>query len=97
MVLSSVPTDQEIKPPTIGGQSLDKIKNDVASPEDEEDSLTTTVYGSKWAARDLPRHEMPEDAMPREVAYRMIKCVLVNGQPLGQSADKMFPQRRPNT
>lgn len=38
-----------------------------------EDSFTASVYGSRYAALDLPKHEMPEDEMPREVAYRMIK------------------------
>lgn len=37
------------------------------------DSFTASVYGSKFAAEDIPRHEMPETEMPREVAYRMIK------------------------
>ncbi|KAI1352829.1 glutamate decarboxylase [Xylaria sp. FL0043] len=38
-----------------------------------DDTFTTSVYGSKFAAEDLPRHEMPENEMPKEVAYRMIK------------------------
>ena len=29
------------------------------SPDDEADDYTATVYGSKYAAEDLPRHEMP--------------------------------------
>lgn len=37
------------------------------------DEFTASVYGSKYAAQDLPKHEMPEDEMPREVAHRMIK------------------------
>lgn len=39
----------------------------------EEDSLTTSVYGSRFAEQELPRFTMPERAMPREIAYRMIK------------------------
>jgi glutamate decarboxylase len=27
--------------------------------EEEADDYTATVYGSKYAAEDLPRHEMP--------------------------------------
>lgn len=42
-------------------------------PSPEEDSVQASVYGSKFAAQDLPTHEMPESEMPREVAYRMIK------------------------
>ncbi|EGP90580.1 uncharacterized protein MYCGRDRAFT_68234 [Zymoseptoria tritici IPO323] len=38
-----------------------------------QDEFTGSVYGSRFAAADLPKHEMPEDEMPREVAYRMIK------------------------
>lgn len=38
-----------------------------------QDEFTSSVYGSRYAAADLPKHEMPEDEMPREIAYRMIK------------------------
>ncbi|KAK3069373.1 hypothetical protein LTR53_012329 [Teratosphaeriaceae sp. CCFEE 6253] len=38
-----------------------------------EDEFTSSVYGSHYAAMDLPKHEMPENEMPREIAYRMIK------------------------
>lgn len=38
-----------------------------------QDEFTASVYGSKFAAADLPRHEMPDNEMPKEVAYRMIK------------------------
>lgn len=37
------------------------------------DEFTTSVYGSKYAQEELPRTEMPESPMPRDVAYRMIK------------------------
>lgn len=43
------------------------------SPDEEEDDYTATVYGSRYAAEDLPRHEMPDKEMPPAVAYRMIK------------------------
>lgn len=50
---------------------------------DEDDSFTTTVYGSRFAAEDLPTHEMPEKEMPKEVAYRMIKDELsLDGNPM---------------
>ncbi|KAI1506734.1 glutamate decarboxylase [Biscogniauxia marginata] len=49
----------------------------------EEDSFTTSVYGSKFAAEDLPKHEMPEGEMPKEIAYRMIKDELsLDGNPM---------------
>jgi glutamate decarboxylase len=37
------------------------------------DEFSTSVYGSRFAAEDLPAHEMPEKEMPKEIAYRMIK------------------------
>lgn len=40
-----------------------------------QDEFTASVYGSKFAAADLPKHEMPDNEMPREVAYRLIKYV----------------------
>jgi glutamate decarboxylase len=46
-------------------------------------SFTTSVYGSKFAAEDLPKHVMPEESMPKEVAYRMIKDDLsLDGNPM---------------
>lgn len=39
----------------------------------EADDFSTSVYGSRFAGEDLPRHEIPECQMPREIAYRMIK------------------------
>ncbi|KAH8677863.1 glutamate decarboxylase [Xylariales sp. PMI_506] len=49
----------------------------------DDDCFTTSVYGSKYAAEDLPRHEMPEKEMPKEVAYRMIKDELsLDGNPM---------------
>ncbi|RDA87223.1 hypothetical protein CP532_2522, partial [Ophiocordyceps camponoti-leonardi (nom. inval.)] len=39
----------------------------------EEDDFSTSVYGTRFAARELPRTQMPEEQMPREVAYRMIR------------------------
>ncbi|KAF1947556.1 glutamate decarboxylase [Clathrospora elynae] len=43
------------------------------TPEDDAEDFTATVYGSKYAAEDLPRHEMPDREMPPSVAYRLIK------------------------
>jgi glutamate decarboxylase len=48
-----------------------------------EDEFTSAVYGSRFAAEDLPQHEMPEKEMPKEVAYRMIKDDLsLDGNPM---------------
>ena len=38
-----------------------------------DDEFTESVYGSRFAAQDIPKHEMPDGEMPREVAYRLIK------------------------
>ncbi|KAK0634491.1 pyridoxal phosphate-dependent transferase [Bombardia bombarda] len=51
-------------------QAVKKVHLELSN---DEDSFTTSVYGSRFAAADLPRHEMPENEMPKEVAYRMIK------------------------
>lgn len=48
-----------------------------------EDEFTSAVYGSRYAAEDLPQYEMPEKEMPKEVAYRMIKDDLsLDGNPM---------------
>nr|POF24087.1 glutamate decarboxylase 4 [Quercus suber] len=65
--LGRVSTDAEIEDKSLAkhlGIDLD------AAPE--EDQFTSSVYGTRFAALDLPKHEMPDNEMPREVAYRMI-------------------------
>jgi len=53
-----------------------------ASQPKSEVSYSTSVYGSEWAARDLPRFEMPEEEMPKETAYKLIKDELaLDGTP----------------
>lgn len=48
-----------------------------------EDEFSTSVYGSRFAAQDLPSKEMPEREMPKEIAYRMIKDELsLDGNPM---------------
>ena len=66
--LGRVATDKDIKDAKI---TSDISSDDLGVPG--QDEFTNSVYGSRFAAVDLPRHEMPEDEMPREVAYRMIK------------------------
>ncbi|KAI9049004.1 hypothetical protein LZ554_006853 [Drepanopeziza brunnea f. sp. 'monogermtubi'] len=76
--LASIKHDGLVDQPLVKG--LEKL--DIASGNDE-DSFTTTVYGSRFAAEDLPKHEMPEKEMPKEVAYRMIKDDLsLDGNPM---------------
>jgi glutamate decarboxylase len=76
--LSSVAPKDEVN-----GTLADGLKKVHLQLCNDEDSFTTTVYGSRFAAQDLPRHEMPECEMPKEVAYRMIKDELsLDGNPI---------------
>ncbi|PGH00183.1 glutamate decarboxylase [Helicocarpus griseus UAMH5409] len=51
--------------------------------EPSEHDFYSSVYGSRFAAEDLPTTEMPEKEMPKEVAYRMIKDELsLDGNPM---------------
>jgi glutamate decarboxylase len=68
--LSGVATDKQVQKDTVGSI------NNIEFPALDEDTFTASVYGSKYAARDLPKHEMPDDEMPKEIAYRMIKYVI---------------------
>lgn len=52
------------------GQGHDHAQMHLTSYADE---FSTSVYGSQYAMQELPRHEMPEGQMPKDVAYRMIK------------------------
>lgn len=62
---------------------VQEVKKFHLSLAEHDDQFTTSVYGSRFAAADLPRHEMPEQEMPRDVAYRMIKDELsLDGNPM---------------
>ncbi|RYP50602.1 hypothetical protein DL768_003884 [Monosporascus sp. mg162] len=75
--LSSVPKDHEIKTPP---RAVSKVSLQLSN---EEDSFATSVYGSRFAAEDLPKHEMPEHEMPKEIAYKLIKDDLsLDGNPM---------------
>jgi glutamate decarboxylase len=65
--LNQVPTDKDIAGPLATGLAK------VDFHEQDADTFTASVYGSKFAGQDLPKYEMPENEMPREIAYRMIK------------------------
>lgn len=76
--LTTVPNDSDIVTGSLG-QGLEKIK--LESPS--QDGAHVSVYGSRFAAEELPRHEMPEHEMPKEIAYRMIKDDLsLDGNPM---------------
>ncbi|GAB7359915.1 hypothetical protein MBLNU230_g7442t1 [Neophaeotheca triangularis] len=65
--LGQVVNDHEANKPVAEG--LDAITMAPPGP----DEYTANIYGSRFAAQDLPKHEMPDEEMPKEVAYRMIK------------------------
>ncbi len=76
--LASVPNDKAANAPAVKG--LENLKLD---PNESEDEVTASVYGSRFAAECLPMHEMPEKEMPKEIAYRMIKDDLsLDGNPM---------------
>jgi glutamate decarboxylase len=76
--LATVPHDDEVNASLVDG--LERVTMATSS---QADLFTTSVYGSKFAAEDLPKHEMPENEMPKEVAYRMIKDDLsLDGNPM---------------
>jgi glutamate decarboxylase len=63
-------------------EQFEKVSSIDLTADDEADDYTATVYGSKFAAEDLPRHEMPDKEMPPNVAYRLIKDDLsLDGNP----------------
>jgi glutamate decarboxylase len=66
--LAKVKTDQ-----SIADSKLPELEGLNFGPSPGQDEFTASVYGSRFAAQDLPKHEMPDNEMPREVAYRMIK------------------------
>ncbi|KAI9721186.1 MAG: hypothetical protein M1812_002347 [Candelaria pacifica] len=68
--LAPIPNDKEVdKDPLVDG--MKKIK----FPEPTENEMSTSVYGSHFATQDLPKTEMPESEMPKDIAYKMIKLV----------------------
>ncbi|KAK3371180.1 pyridoxal phosphate-dependent transferase [Lasiosphaeria ovina] len=76
--LSTIPSEDEID-----DKLVESVKKAHLQLVNDEDAFTTSVYGSRFAALDLPRHEMPEREMPKEVAYRMIKDELsLDGNPM---------------
>ncbi len=85
--LAGVPHDDKISPneknqvKSTLAKGLEKLN--LTSGTAAADSFTTSVYGSRYAAEDLPKHVMPEESMPKEVAYRMIKDDLsLDGNPM---------------
>jgi len=77
--LQSIPNEDEINNRLV--REVRKIHLELAPTE--ESNFTSSVYGSKFASQDLPRHEMPEGEMPKDVAYKLIKDELsLDGNPM---------------
>lgn len=60
--INRVATIKEVREEKAGfesAQAQDPHSTIDLTPEDDADDFTATVYGSKYAAEDLPRHEMP--------------------------------------
>lgn len=76
--LAHIPNPEEVDKHLV--HEVKKAHLDLA---EENKCFTTSVYGSKFAMADLPRHEIPDEEMPREVAYRMIRDELsLDGNPM---------------
>lgn len=75
--LATVKRDSEDVEPLV--ERVDSIELETT----DDDGFYSTVYGTRFAAEQLPQNEMPEKEMPREVAYRMIKDELsLDGNPM---------------
>jgi glutamate decarboxylase len=85
--LASIKNDSEVSKAPV--ECMEELTLD--APCDDE--FSTSVYGSRYAAEDLPSHEMPEKEMPKEVAYKMIKDDLsLDGNPMLKS-DASIPEQ----
>ena len=74
--LASVKPDAELDAPI--SKKLESVK---IADWDESDS-TLNVYGSRYASEGLPTGHMPENEMPPDIAYRLIKDHLaLDGSP----------------
>ncbi|KAL9553409.1 hypothetical protein MBANPS3_003294 [Mucor bainieri] len=59
-----------------------RIEASNSQGELHHESVGTTIYGTRWASQDIPRFEMPQEEMPSNVAYRLIKDDLaLDGNP----------------
>lgn len=72
--VSRVATDKDVSEKSALAAGIDDL--DLGAPGADE--FTASVYGSRFAACDIPKHEMPEGEMPKDVVYRLIKSVNVH-------------------
>lgn len=79
--LAAIPSDAHAAGDKVKKPLVEEFK-DKLNITSETDTFTSSVYGSRFAAEDLPKYEMPETEMPKEVAARMIKDDLnLDGNP----------------
>ncbi|KAL8969853.1 MAG: hypothetical protein Q9183_001796, partial [Haloplaca sp. 2 TL-2023] len=77
--LATVPSNNATAKEASIVEDLETIK----LSEQVENEVTASVYGSRFAAQELPQHEMPDQEMPKEVAYRLIRDDLtLDGNPM---------------
>jgi glutamate decarboxylase len=57
--INRVATHKEVSEAQSQFEAIEATTSINLTPDDEADDYTATVYGSKYAAEDLPRHEMP--------------------------------------
>lgn len=75
--LTSVNRDQEVD------NLPEAVIKVTLQPSEDADTFTTSIYGSRFAAEDLPRFEMPNGEMPKDIAYKLIKDELsLDGNPM---------------
>jgi glutamate decarboxylase len=80
--INRVSTTKEISEEKNQFEAIDATTSINLTPEDEADDFTATVYGSKYAAEDLPRHEMPDREMPPSMyVYKTVDTFASKGRP----------------
>ncbi|KAF3924515.1 hypothetical protein ABW21_db0202284 [Orbilia brochopaga] len=76
--LSTIKNDAEQDTPI--GKLLRMSLADETAPSD---NYTSSVYGSRFALEALPTDEIPEEEMPKDIAYRLIRDDLsLDGNPM---------------
>ncbi|KAI8982620.1 glutamate decarboxylase [Pilobolus umbonatus] len=70
--------------------AISNARIEESQSKDYPEQVNTTIYGTRWASQDIPseltcennRFELPEEEMPANVAYRLVKDDLaLDGNP----------------
>ncbi|RKF56568.1 Glutamate decarboxylase 4 [Erysiphe neolycopersici] len=76
MVHLAIIPNTQIKDKALAESLVKPMINEVAT-------TSTTIYGSRFALEDLPKYEISENEIPKEIAYRLIKDDLsLDGNPV---------------